>query len=83
MSAPLSTNQANLSAPLSSERAPFCQPGKLERAPFKRGALFPILKTESQELRMDGGMAKADPTCSQQRLSLACLARGPDAEEGV
>ncbi len=32
-------------------------------APIQKGALFPILQTVSQELRMNGGMAKPEPTC--------------------
>ncbi len=60
-----SINQANLSAPLSSERAPFkwAHPfpsiRQLECALLKRVRPSPFYQTVSQELRMNGVMAKA------------------------
>ncbi len=60
VSAPLSINHANLSAPLSSERTPFkwARPFPSIRRPSQEGAPFPIYQTVSQELRMNGGLAK-------------------------
>jgi hypothetical protein len=58
--APLSINQANLSTPLSINQANLS-------APFSKGRAlsYPILSYQlmSQELRMNGGIAKPEPTC--------------------
>jgi hypothetical protein len=69
VNAPLSINQANLSAPLSSEGAPlkWARPFPSIRQtwarPSQKGTPFPIHQTVSQELRMNGGMAKPGPAC--------------------